>query len=164
MISIKEKELLEELKTIEDILNKIKNNVQNVSINTNTVNQLNSIAKLAQEAYPQTKFAQNICDGCSNDILKFIKMMVPIYDRLMRNDEVEVIDEEDKEAEFYKKLFTLPDGTHIIEVDEEPIVGSVEYNAKNVNEVNPFNPIGHDNIEEVKESAPKKAGRKAKGK
>jgi len=47
-----------------------------------------------------------------------------------------------------------------IDTPQEPLIGSVEYNAKDVNNVNPFNPIGHD--DEPHQEVTKKGGRRGK--
>lgn len=189
-----ENELLKRLNEIEDVILAVRYPKEYESCLTNDKQlKIEEVLKQVKVTYPTVKYPETLYPACcgGSPVKSFITDMIPVYDRLSSQAENEVDD--DPDADFYKQLFELPEGTHLIEVKDsepkelielivdqipenrgikskeeltsEPVVGSVEYNAKNVNEVNPFNPIGHDIIEEPKEvKAPAKRGRKVKNK
>lgn len=132
-----EKELLIEIKKIDAILD-IFSAGGDLYANVATQRQLNVILAKLKKAYPSVRYKQNI-DSCKGCITNFLNEILPVRDRLLR----------------YEKAEPEPE----ILVDDDIVIGSVEYNAKNVNEINPFNPIGHD---EVKEDVKKTVGRKKK--
>lgn len=129
----KEQELLNELNKVEELIERVKV-TRDVIVKAYEIQQLLIIHGKLKLVYPSVHFI-NPNGGCGSCVWDFLQQIIPIYDRLSNSPKA-------------------------IEVEEEVVVGSVEYNRKNVNEVNPFNPIGHD--DEVVEAPKKRGGRKKK--
>lgn len=130
----KEIELLNELNKVEELIEKVKV-TRDVIVKAYEIQQLLIIHGKLKEVYPSVNFT-NPSGGCGSCVWDFLQQIIPIYDRLNNSPKA-------------------------IEEVEELVIGSIEYNRKNVNEVNPFNPIGYD--EEVVEPPKKRGGRPKKG-
>lgn len=128
-----ERELLSELMVITDLIKGVEKGTRtNVTAEEN--GQLNIILSKIRETYPTVKFPINLNNSCGTCVKDFIDSLIPVYNRLY----MQALEDETKEPE------------------PEIVIGSVEYNASNVNEINPFNPKGHDDVEEVKKTVRKK--------
>lgn len=128
----KEQELLNELNKVEELIEKVKV-TRDVIVKAHEIQQLLIIHGKLREVYPSVHFG-NPSGGCGSCVWDFLQQIIPIYDRLSNSA---------------KPI-------------EEVKVGSVEYNRQNVNEVNPFNPIGHDEEEVIEQPKKKTGGRKKK--
>ncbi|WP_185217525.1 hypothetical protein [Sphingobacterium mizutaii] len=126
----KEQELLIELNKVEELIEKVKV-TRDIIVKAYEIQQLLIIHSKLKEVYPTVHFT-NPSGGCGSCVWDFLQQIIPVFDRL----------------------------TSSPKAIEEVVVGSIEYNRQNVNEVNPFNPIGHD---EVVEEPKKRGGRKKKG-
>lgn len=130
----KEVELLQELHKVEELIEKVKI-TRDIIVRAHEIQQLMVIHAKLKEVYPSVHFT-NPNGGCGSCVWDFLQQIIPIYDRLNNSPKA-------------------------VKVEEEVVVGSVEYNRKNVNEVNPFNPQGHDE-EVIEVPKPKRGGRKNK--
>ena len=123
-----ERELLSELMVLTELIKGVEKGTRtNVTAEEN--GQLNVILQKIRQTYPTVKFPLNLNNSCGTCLKDFIDSLIPVYNRLYMQA---------LEAE-------------LNEPEPDVVIGSVEYNASNVNEVNPFNPIGHDDVEELKQ-------------
>lgn len=129
----KELELLTELNKVNELIEKVKI-TRDIIVRAHEIQQLMVIHGKLKEVYPSVHFT-NPNGGCGSCVWDFLQQIIPIYDRLSNSPKA-------------------------IEVEEEKVIGSVEYNRQNVNETNPLNPQGHD--EEVIEPPKKRGGRPKK--
>ena len=154
-----EKELLVRFEMIEGAL-EAKRNADDMRLTIDIQQDIEKVLEQVKVTYPTVKYPISLIHGgCGSCFSNFLGDMLPVYDRL-KSQELNNIEIKDTSTQIYPIINVEMD---LEGMKEEPEVGSVEYNAKNVNEVNPFNPIGHDDVEEPKAPV-KKAGRKAKGK
>nr|WP_315393924.1 hypothetical protein [uncultured Sphingobacterium sp.] len=123
-----ERELLSELMVITDLIKGVEKGTR-TTVSAEENRQLNVILSKIRETYPTVKFPINLNNSCGTCVKDFIDSLIPVYNRLYMQA---------LEAE-------------LNEPETDVVIGSVEYNKGNVNEENPFNPIGHDDVEEVKE-------------
>lgn len=134
-----ERELLSEMMVITNLIKGVEKGTRtNVTAEENQ--QLNIILSKIRETYPTVKFPINLNNSCGTCLKDFIDSLVPVYNRLY--------------------MQALEAELSVVEPEPEIVIGSVEYNKGNVNEENPFNPIGHDDVEEMKQV--KKTVRKKK--
>lgn len=131
-MTIQEKEVLEEIKKIEGVLNIFKNG-GDLMINIATQQQLNVILEKLKVAYPSVKYPSRV-DSCSGCIRNFLSDLLPVFDRLSKQEK------QAKEIEMVGEMFDIVDNAS----DEE----------LNINTVNPFNPIGYDTDIKVEEGKP----------
>lgn len=133
-MEIKEQELLNELNKVEELIEKVKV-TRDIIVRAHEIQQLMVIHIKLREVYPSVHFT-NPNGGCGSCVWDFLQQIIPIFDRLNNSPKA-------------------------IEEVENIVVGSIEYNRKNVNEVNPFNPQGHDE-EVIEEPKPKRGGGRKK--
>lgn len=142
-----ERELLSEMMVLTDLIKGVEKGTRTTSTAEEN-QQLNVILHKIRQTYPTVKFITALCTTCPGIIKDFIDSLIPVYNRLY----MQALEAELSEPE----IFVGDD----IKIGNDIVVGSVEYNKGNVNEVNPFNPKVHDDVEEVKEV--KKTVRKKK--
>jgi len=83
-----EKEVLEEIKKIEEVLKTFKDG-GDLIINIATQQQLNVILGKLKEAYPSVKYPLRI-DSCAGCIRNFLGDLLPVFARLGKQEKTEV--------------------------------------------------------------------------
>lgn len=83
-MTVQEREVLEEINKIEGVL-KIFKNGGDLMINVATQQQLNVILGKLKVAYPTVKYPMRI-DSCSGCIRNFLSDLLPVFDRLSKQE------------------------------------------------------------------------------
>ncbi|MDF2948023.1 MAG: hypothetical protein K0R07_33 [Sedimentibacter sp.] len=83
-MTIQEREVLNEIKKIEGVLTTFKNG-GDLMVNITTQQQLNVILGKLKEAYPSVKYPLKI-DSCSGCIRNFLGDLLPVFDRLNKQE------------------------------------------------------------------------------
>lgn len=87
--TIEEKELLESLFVIEQLLEDKRNNVHRFTTQEDRTN-LERVLEKAREAYPHVREFYKSLDCCKERFLDFLSDMIPVFDRLKSQEESEV--------------------------------------------------------------------------
>ena len=91
-MTAQEKEVLNEIKKIEEVLTTFKNG-GDLMINIATQQQLNVILGKLKEAYPSVKYPLRI-DSCSGCIRNFLGDLLPVFERLKKyNQKIDVVEQ-----------------------------------------------------------------------
>lgn len=83
-MTIQEREVLEEINKIEGVLTTFKNG-GDLMVNIATQQQLNVILEKLKIAYPTVKYPMRI-DSCSGCIRNFLSDLLPVFDRLTKQE------------------------------------------------------------------------------
>lgn len=135
---IMEEKLFETLKQVEDLFNRYKKS-RDIIVKADELLVLQQALKEMKEAHPTIAFPKVLSSGCSGCVKDVLEQSILIFDRLNLKKKVST-----SETKEFVKI-----GNNIEVKETKNFIGNETYQA--INETNPFNPIGHDDVEEVKE-------------